>query len=134
MLDASVIVGAHLPDEQSLAAIAVFSEAKDVVFHVPQIWHVEVGNALLMAVRRSRMPEQALSAAIRKIEGLDVVVDPRTGQSAWHETLHLAQKHRLSLYDASHLELASRLEAALATLDSRLVTAAREENVELAVK
>ena len=133
VLDASVVLGAHLPDERNDAAIRLFKEGQDAVFHVPQIWHVEVGNALLMAVRRNRIPVEELVTALRIIEGVDLAIDTMTGQTAWHETMRLAQKHRLSLYDSAYLELAARLGANLATLDARLAAAAKLEDVALAL-
>jgi predicted nucleic acid-binding protein len=47
------------------------------------------------------------------------------------ELLRLARAHRLSVYDAAYLELASRTRAKLATLDKALVLAARQESVAL---
>jgi predicted nucleic acid-binding protein len=43
----------------------------------------------------------------------------------------LAQRHRLSFYDADYLELAQRQDIALATLDQALARAAVAENVAL---
>jgi predicted nucleic acid-binding protein len=131
VLDASVMLGAHLPDEQVKAAVGLFRTATGMVFHVPQIWHVELGNAMLMAVRRNRIPASTLDSALEKLAGLIVTVDALTGEKAWFETIALAQKHRMTLYDAAYLELALRLNAQLATLDERLAEAARLEDVEL---
>jgi predicted nucleic acid-binding protein len=41
----------------------------------------------------------------------------------------LARRHRLTVYDAAYLELASRAALPLATLDAMLVAAARSEGV-----
>ena len=38
-----------------------------------------------------------------------------------------ARKHRLTFYDAAYLELAQRHDIALATLDEKLASAARNE-------
>jgi predicted nucleic acid-binding protein len=45
--------------------------------------------------------------------------------------LRLAEKHRLTLYDAAYLELALRRRLPLATLDRELRTAAEVEGLEL---
>jgi len=43
------------------------------------------------------------------------------------DLLNLARKHRLTAYDAAYLELALRLDLPLATVDDRLMRAARAE-------
>jgi predicted nucleic acid-binding protein len=49
----------------------------------------------------------------------------------WSATLHLAEHHGLSVYDAAYLEIASRRKIPLATLDPQLRAAATSEGVEL---
>jgi predicted nucleic acid-binding protein len=48
-----------------------------------------------------------------------------------HDVLELAQKHRLTFYDATYLELAKRENLSLATLDRNLAQAASAEGVPL---
>jgi predicted nucleic acid-binding protein len=133
VIDASVVLGAFLPDEFVPGARALFAAAESTEFHVPQIWHVETGNALLMANRRGRIDEAMLTALLKDLGGIEVVEDERTSRNAWLQTLALAQKHRLTLYDACYLELAARIGASLATLDARLSAAATLEGVETAL-
>lgn len=71
-----------------------------------------------------------LTALLENLGGIEVVQDERTSRNAWSQTLALAQKHRLTLYDACYLELAAQIGAKLATLDARLAAAARLEDVE----
>ncbi len=132
VIDASVVLGAFLPDEFVPQARALFANSGNIEFHVPQIWHVETGNALLMANRRGRIDASMLAALLQDLGGIEFIQDGRTSQNAWSQSLTLALKHRLTLYDASYLELALRLDANLATLDARLVAAAKLEGVELA--
>lgn len=51
---------------------------------------------------------------------LDIAVDSETTVHAWSATLALAERHRLTLYDAAYLELAQRSRLPLATLDRQL--------------
>lgn len=53
------------------------------------------------------------------------MVDPETNDHASTETLSLARQHGLSIYDAAYLELALRLGAPLATLDTELRATAK---------
>ena len=48
----------------------------------------------------------------------------QTDRHAWAETLQLADRFRLTLYDAAYLELAHRRGVPLATLDEDLSAAA----------
>jgi predicted nucleic acid-binding protein len=133
VIDASAVLGAFMPDEFVPEARALFANSENIEFHVPQIWHVETGNALLMANRRGRIDASMLASLLQDLSGMEFVQDERTSQYAWSQTLTLALKHRLTLYDASYLELALRLDANLATLDARLSAAAKSEDVELAL-
>lgn len=47
----------------------------------------------------------------------------------WSRTLELADLHRLTMYDATYLELALRLSLQLATLDEDLRQAAQREGI-----
>lgn len=58
-------------------------------------------------------------------------MDDATEAHAWSATLKLATLHGLTIYDASYLELAVRLNAPLATLDRDLRQAAAAEGVPL---
>jgi predicted nucleic acid-binding protein len=49
----------------------------------------------------------------------------------WGATLRLAERHRLTLYDAVYLELALRRALPLATLETELRAAAKAEGVKL---
>jgi predicted nucleic acid-binding protein len=55
-------------------------------------------------------------------------IDPVVDEA---QLLRIARTHRLSVYDASYLELAQRERILLATLDVGLADAARAENVSL---
>jgi predicted nucleic acid-binding protein len=98
---------------------------------VPVHWPLEVANALLMAVRRARIDAGFRDAALRDLAALPIVLDPETSSRAWHDTLRLADAHRLTAYDAAYLELAHRRALPLATLDAELRAAARAFGVTL---
>ncbi len=48
----------------------------------------------------------------------------------WGKVIARADRHNISLYDATYLELALRMRLPLATLDRALVTAARTAGVD----
>ena len=65
------------------------------------------------------------ASAITALENLPIEFDSETDLHAWNATFHFASRHRLTLYDASYLELAHRLRLPLATLDKELRTAGK---------
>ena len=82
---------------------------------MPSLWRLEVANSLTIAVRRRRIDAEFRRAALSDLALLDIATDQHTDAQAWSETLHLADRHRLTLYDASYLELARRRALPLAT-------------------
>ncbi|HTI80299.1 MAG TPA: type II toxin-antitoxin system VapC family toxin, partial [Acetobacteraceae bacterium] len=84
------------------------------------LWRLEVGNSLTMAVRRNRIDAEFRRAALADMTLLDITTDPHTEDRAWSDTLSLADRFRLTLYDATYLELAQRRGLPLATLDGDL--------------
>ena len=63
-------------------------------------------------------------AALADLALLDIRADPDTDSHAWTGTLQLADRFRLTVYDAAYLELARRRTLPLATLDQALLFAA----------
>jgi predicted nucleic acid-binding protein len=99
--------------------------------HVTSIWHLEIANALLVAVRRKLLTDAHRRIALNLLAGLRVVVDHETSGAAFSATSELALKYSLSAYDAAYLELARRKSLPLATRDEPLKTAARKAGVAL---
>ena len=98
----------------------------------PSLWRLEVANALQMAVKRKlASPSAFRDASIADLQALEVNIDPETDRHAWTTTLQLAERCRLTLYDAAYLELAQRLGLPLATLDEDLRTAGASLGVTL---
>ncbi|MCC6920317.1 MAG: type II toxin-antitoxin system VapC family toxin [Alphaproteobacteria bacterium] len=94
-------------------------------------WRLEVSNALTVSVRRKRMTEAQRKTALAAFEDLNLQVDPEGSALAFTTLVALADKHRLTIYDAAYLELALRKGLPLATLDGDLRKAAKAEGIEL---
>ena len=124
VLDGSVALSWFLPDEAAVwPPVAVETMLKSKI-HVPGLWHLEVAHGLLKAERRRRITEAERRSAIRFLSGLSIAIDDLTATQAWGSALALAERHRLTPYDASYLELAIRLTLPLATRDKELRAAA----------
>ncbi len=126
VIDISAVLALRLPDEDSRYADQVLRLAASEQTLVPALFWYELQNGLLMAHRRGRISLPECESLITDMKHLiDVVED----NSLKPETMTLAVKHRLTVYDASYLELCQRYGGALATLDRALRTAAEAEGV-----
>ncbi|MDR3538283.1 MAG: type II toxin-antitoxin system VapC family toxin [Acetobacteraceae bacterium] len=131
VLDASVAVSAVLEEEQSDLAHAVLLQVAAQGGVVPNLWHLEVGQTLLVAERRRRIDAASRHAVLGELAALPIVVDLGTARQAWRDTTTLAERHGLTLYDAAYLELSLRLGLPLASFDDALRRAATTEGVTL---
>lgn len=126
VLDASVTMSWFLDDEtDSRAGIAQSRLTKDRAL-VPQLWHLEVRNCLIVAERRGHLSAKRVFECLEALKWLPIETD--TGLN-FSSAFSLAQMHGLSFYDAVYLELAKRQRAALASLDAALVRAAAVEGL-----
>ena len=98
---------------------------------VPALWHWEIANGLLKVERQKRATRPEIRGHMLLLQSLPIGVDEAALNQAWGATHLLAQKHRLTSYDAAYLELAIRRGLPLATLDKELAAAARIEKVPL---
>lgn len=133
VLDASFALAIALEEAGPHAGAAILDRLARDGAVVPPIWRFEVANGLLVAVRRKRLEASRPVAILSEFNLLNIVVDSSSGDRAWGPAFALADRHRLSLYGASYLEVALRLGAPLASLDRALGRAARSEGVETLV-
>lgn len=131
VLDCSATLAWVFPDETSKPIQSVLEQIVEQGALVPDLWRIEVANSLTMAFRSGRMTEEERTTSLSDLADLEIVVDDETGARVWSDTIGLADRYRLTVYDASYLELALRLSLPLATLDSELRKAARSARVPL---
>jgi predicted nucleic acid-binding protein len=131
VLDSSVTIAWTYNDEATPAVLQVLDRIVANGAWVPALWRIEVANVLEMKVRRRRNDAEFRDQALADLSMLPITIDPETEQHAWGATLQLAERHRLTFYDAVYLELAVRRTMPLASLDSELRTAANAEGVKL---
>jgi len=124
VLDPSLALNWYFEDERNQEADTVMDRVVDEVAVVPALWRLEIANAFQSAIRRKRIDMAFRDNALAELAMLDIVVDTETDIHAWSATLYLADRFRLTAYDASYLELAHRRRLPLATLDEALCRAA----------
>ena len=118
-------------DEADAYADSVGDAMLDARAFVPSLWPLEVANCLLVGERRKRITEVKVLHFLAEVRTMAITVDEQTASRAWRETLVLARTYQLSVYDATYLELASRRDLPLATLDGKLKAAAAAVGVPL---
>jgi predicted nucleic acid-binding protein len=124
VLDSSITLAWIYDDETTDAARRVFDIVADEGAWVPPLWRLEVANALTVGMRRSRIDAEFRDMALTDLSVLEIRTDPSAERHAWTSILRLADRFRLTLYDAAYLELAYRRLLPLATLDAELRAAA----------
>jgi predicted nucleic acid-binding protein len=124
VLDSSATLAWIYSEETTEAIRQVFDVVAEDGATVPALWRLEVANSLTVAVRRRRIDAEFRRAALADLALLDIITDPHTDYLTWGETLMLADRFGLSMYDAAYLELAQRRALPLATLDEALCSAA----------
>jgi predicted nucleic acid-binding protein len=120
ILDSSIFLGATLPDEKSQLASDILDAGRLGKIIVPAHFHIEVGNALTMNVRRGRITQDSRAEILISLADMDCDVEIPDLMRA----TSLADQFNLTLYDSAYLELAGRGKQVLATLDKKLAAAA----------
>jgi predicted nucleic acid-binding protein len=131
VLDSSVALAWIHGDELTKPVEHVFASLRQSGAWGPSLWRLEVANVLTVNVRRGRYPAAFRDHALTSFAVFPVQVDSETNRQVWGDTLKLAERHRLTLYDPAYLELAVRRGLPLASLDRDLRAAADAEKVQL---
>ena len=131
VLDSSVALAWVYADETTDAVLRLFDEIRINGAWVPGLWRWEIANVLQLNVKRGRHSGDFRDGALSSLTLLPIKVDAEADRQAWSATLRLAESHRLTVYDAAYLEIASRRKIPLATLDRELRGAAASDGVEL---
>ena len=127
VIDASVMVSILFADEESKYSRSVLEcmmQGSEVI--VPEIFHAEVLNVILVSERRGRINSDDIHQMLKFLSDLEVVTMSYTNKI---EILRLARKYNLTSYDAIYLGLAINKKIHIATLDKRLMEASIAEKI-----
>ena len=131
VLDASVVLAVVLQEENRRLAAPILARVAEGGAIVPGIWHLEVGNVLLLAERRRTITAEERMIALDELANLPITTDNETALRASRETAEVAARHKLTMYDAAYLELSLRRGLPLSTFDAALRRAAGAAGVAL---
>lgn len=124
VIDSSVALNWVMPDEDRRLTEALLDSVALTGAVVPFLFRTEVGNSLLVGVRRERIAADYVPEALDLIQRLPLRIDHLGAEYVWSTTMEIAAAYGLTVYDATYLESAIRLALPLATLDARLGRAA----------
>jgi predicted nucleic acid-binding protein len=125
VVDNSVALAWCFEDEHTQPVMDLLDRVAETGAIAPSLWPLEALNGLLMAERRKRLDSKRRQRLAGFLRSLQVTLDSETADQAWTATARLADRHRLTLYDAAYLELAQRRKLPLATLDLDLIKAGK---------
>ena len=125
VVDASVVGQWLLVREPDPGVTDVMSVALTYGAQVPALFPFEVAN--MLARRSAAVSPEAATLAAAQVARWPLAVDAQTPDIP--VLMEVARESGLTAYDAAYLELALRSECPLATVDQRLVAAARSVGV-----
>jgi predicted nucleic acid-binding protein len=130
--DASLCLAWCFPGEDTPATESLLRRAESgEEIAVPAHWPVEVLNAVIQGQKRGRVSEVFATGFLARLFSFALAIDDSGDLSRLKSVRDLAERHKLTAYDAAYLELALRLGLPLATLDGDLQKSARAENIPL---
>lgn len=132
VVDASATLPWCFSDEQTPATRALLMRAAVAeTLVVPDHWAAEVLNVLIQGQKRGRISETEIGERLMDLGSFNISVDRRPITNYFFDVRRIAQRYKLTAYDAAYLELAVRRRLPLATLDRDLATAAIAAGVPL---
>lgn len=98
---------------------------------VPAIWPLEVCSVLLVVERRNRISQADSFPFISLLTEFPIYVEQKSPERMFGELFALARECKISSYDATYLDLAMRKGLSLATMDKKMILAARTCSVSI---
>ena len=122
VIDASVAAKWFLTEPESETSLALRRDHVEgrVVLNAPVFLPFEVANALRY---HALLGAEPVAAAVSKLFGVQIRLDPPTPESL-SQAVDVAYRTGLTVYDASYLALAERLDSTLYSADERQIAAA----------
>ena len=123
VLDSSAWVAFYLreADADAIDQIVASARSTGMEIHAPALLFYEFHNALYMGSKRGRCPPQDRDDYLDALASLPIRIHEPPIRLVRMRVGELAEKHGLTIYDATYLELAERQGAKLKTFDKALL-------------
>jgi predicted nucleic acid-binding protein len=125
VVDNSVVMSWLFEDEVSAYADHILDQLPEMNLLVPAIWSLEVSNVLLVAEKRGRLSNEDINHFVNLLMQLPIEVVVEDYRRSIPRILALGRANEISAYDAAYLDLAIQNVCPLATLDNKLIEAAK---------
>ncbi|MBE9549641.1 MAG: type II toxin-antitoxin system VapC family toxin [Proteobacteria bacterium] len=129
ILDCSVCMAWCFEGENSQYSDVVLECLKTQTALVPQLWHLEIINVLLVAERKKRITSSTAEEFLTILQSMNIQTDSIVISLADHKSISLARDHQLSTYDMTYLALAQREQLPIATNDNKLKQVVKSLNL-----
>ncbi|MCL1874979.1 MAG: type II toxin-antitoxin system VapC family toxin [Synergistaceae bacterium] len=131
IIDASIILAWYNPEEENSYADDILSCLNEEIAITPQLCCLEINNVMRTFEKKGKISSFDTERAIASINDLPIKLDNRPVNFENPFMMSLARKYDLTIYDACYLELAARLNLPIATLDKKLIEAAKQAGVQI---
>jgi predicted nucleic acid-binding protein len=132
VVDASMGVSWVCEDQATLESDALLNQVTSgVPVVVPSFWFLEMANVLLILQRRGKLTAAQKKFALEKLAAMQFTVDDEAASNAFGQINDLAERHRLTVYGATYLELALRRKLSFASRDQALKAAGKRCGLKL---
>lgn len=112
--------------KEALSADRALSALAEAEATTPSLWHTEIANALVVAERRRVVTEAQVIDYLNRLSQLPITTDDVPTEHRRDAVISLAREYSLTAYDATYMDLALRVNAELATFDTKLANAMRK--------
>jgi predicted nucleic acid-binding protein len=124
VIDASATVALLLTESEAFSTSPTLNKLYEEPLHVPSHWAAEVGNALVINIRRRRVEASAIDDIIDRLHRLGVQIEPSPSFNDVAAIARQAVDMGLTYYDAAYVHIAQMRQARLLTLDRKMRDAA----------
>lgn len=122
LVDANIFLAVIL-NEPEKTDIIKLTKSCDLIS--PEILPYEIGNALSAMLRRNRLSENQLHTCFEIFKRIPVRLVPVDIE----KSLQIVSKHKIYAYDSYYLEVASRLNLKLLSLDQKMIKVAQSIDI-----
>jgi predicted nucleic acid-binding protein len=131
VIDASATIALLLNENNVLSASDRLYRLSEEQLVAPSHWAAEVGNSLVVNVRRGRLDASEIDEMIERLNRFGIEPDPTPSFADIAAIAHRATSSGLTYYDAAYVHTAQTRQAMLLTLDQKMRKAAAELNIPL---
>jgi len=131
VIDACVVLAYVFEDERTAHVAELMARLERERALAPTIWPMEVLNGLVVVERRKHISAHQADQIRRQVGALPIEIDVTAGLALLGSEMETARNLEISANDAAYVVLAASRSIPLATIDTRLLKAAKKCGVDI---